>query len=278
MFPTLNLLRPERSDIAFQAFTFPDGQPHLKLTAADLPERVRILARIANPADLLTVLLAKDALEQLGCEAIDLDIAWLLAARMDRVMTPGEPFSLRVVAGMLNAGGFRRVRVWDPHSDVSTGVLQRSAAVANDALVRDALAVTPGLAPDGYWLVSPDAGALKKTHKVAQSLGAQRVAEGMKVRDVKTGQLSGFKTFETDFLGLPCYIVDDICDGGGTFAGLAALLRERGAGSVQLVVSHGVFSRGYDLPGIDRIFTTDSFRPHPDAPAHVQVFPVEQYL
>ena len=279
MLPTLNLLRPEHSGIAFQVFTFPDGQPHLKLTPdGPVAPHVRMVARISSPADLLWVLLGRDALELLGCERVDLDIAYLMAARMDRVMTPGEPFSLRVVAGILNGGGFHRIRIWDPHSDVATGVLHHASAVDNSGLVRDALAQTPGLAPDGYWLVSPDAGALKKTHKVAQTLGALRVAEGMKVRDVRTGQLSGFKTFETDFQGLPCYIVDDICDGGGTFAGLAALLQERNAGSIHLVVSHGIFSKGYDLPGIDRIYTTDSFRPHPDAPAHVRVREVEQYL
>ena len=35
-------------------------------------------------------------------EKIELQISYLLAARMDRVMTDGEPFTLKVIAGMLN--------------------------------------------------------------------------------------------------------------------------------------------------------------------------------
>jgi ribose-phosphate pyrophosphokinase len=56
-----------------------------------------------------------------------------------------------------------------------------------------------------------------------------------------------------------CLIVDDICDGGATFVALARKLREAGAIEVSLFVTHGIFSKGKDLEGIDNIYTTGSF-------------------
>ena len=57
-------------------------------------------------------------------------------------------------------------------------------------------------------------------------------------------------------------IVDDLCDAGGTFIGSAQVLRDAGARSVSLYVTHGVFSKGVENllnNGIDAIYTTTSF-------------------
>jgi phosphoribosylpyrophosphate synthetase len=64
-------------------------------------------------------------------------------------------------------------------------------------------------------------------------------------------------------------IVDDICDGGGTFLGISDALgsRLRSLGDVGgdyilgLYVTHGIFSKGFcDLiEKFDHVYTTDSF-------------------
>ena len=110
-------------------------------------------------------------------------------------------------------------------------------------------------------LISPDGGALKKIYKVSEYLGGVEVVECSKSRDVKTGKLSGFKVYSEDLEGKDCLIVDDICDGGGTFIGLAAELKNKNAGKLYLAVSHGIFSKGFDsLRCFDKIFTTNSFK------------------
>jgi len=263
---TFNLIYPEQSDIAYQSMIFPDGQPHVKLDLQragniDRSQPLRILTRMNNANDVLLALLVKNALDYLEFSTIELHVSYLLAARMDRVMLDGEPFSLKVIAAMINQAGFRKVRIFDPHSEVSTALIDRSYAVPNHAFVADALAdyarLYPGEAPV---LVSPDAGALKKIHKLAQHLAIDNVVECMKERDVRTGALTHFKAMTNDLDGQTCFIVDDICDGGGTFAGTAKMLREKGAGKVNLIVSHGIFSRGTTIDSIDEIYTTDSYK------------------
>jgi ribose-phosphate pyrophosphokinase len=277
---TLDLIYPEKSDISFKTLTFPDGQPHIKIDVGsaqklDLRTPLRIRSRVDSPAALMLVLFIKNTLDYMEFEHVELHISYLMAARMDRVMLDGEPFSLKVVARMLNGANFKKIKVFDPHSEVTTALIDRSFAVSNHDFVKDALAEYTGrFGESTFCLVSPDGGALKKIHKLAQYLGVERVVECMKERDVRTGALTNFKTMTDNLDGQTCFIIDDICDGGGTFAGTAAMLKEKGAAKVILIVSHGIFSRGPVIESVDEVFTTDSFR----EVEGVRCLPVEKYI
>jgi ribose-phosphate pyrophosphokinase len=275
-----NLIYPEQSDVKFKTIVFPDGQPHVKIdmdsiSLLDKKEPVSIFTRIAHSNDLLLLLFIKNALDYLEFEHIELHVSYLMAARMDRVMLEGEPFSLKVIASILNQAAFKKIKIFDPHSEVSTALIDRSYTITNHDFVRDALTRYFDInTKENYCLVSPDAGALKKIHKLAQYLDIKKVVECMKERDLKTGALTHFKTTEENLSGQTCFIIDDICDGGGTFAGTAAMLKDKGASKVVLVVSHGVFSKGIDIAGVDEIFTTDSFRKVDG----IACFPVSRYI
>ena len=111
-------------------------------------------------------------------------------------------------------------------------------------------------------LISPDGGALKKIYKVSEFLSGVEVVECSKSRNVKTEKLSGFKVYADDLQGKDCLIVDDICDGGGTFIGLSEELRNKNAGKLYLAVSHGIFSKGFAelSSSFEKIFTTNSVK------------------
>ncbi|MEL6720431.1 MAG: phosphoribosyltransferase family protein [Bacteroidota bacterium] len=80
--------------------------------------------------------------------------------------------------------------------------------------------------------------------------------------NIKTGQLSDFQVYANDLNAKNCLIVDDICDGGRTFIGLAEALKHKGANRLYLAVSHGIFSYGFEELNnhFEHIFTTDAFR------------------
>ncbi|MEO8404582.1 MAG: ribose-phosphate diphosphokinase [Chitinophagaceae bacterium] len=276
----LNLIYPEKSIIQFKTMIFPDGQPHIKIdmagtTKLDKKETVEILSRVANMNDLLMVLLVKNTLDYLEFEKVELNISYLTTARMDRVMLDGEPFTLKVVAGILNQGKFNKIKVFDPHSEVTTALVDRAYSVTNHQFVKDALAdYFQKNTKTNFCIVSPDAGALKKIHSLAQFLQIDNVVECMKERDVKTGALTNFKTTTDNLKGQTCFIIDDICDGGGTFAGTAKMLREKGAQKVILIVSHGIFSKGTSIEFVDAIYTTDSYK----VTDGVNCFPIDRYI
>ena len=249
---------PHLPEVEFQSFSFSGGEPHIKIVPDSVGDKIIITHRICSFNDFGLLLISVDALRRLDVQHIEVFIPYFPAARQDRVMVEGESLSVKVYADILNTLGLAKVHVYDPHSEVTSAVLNNSKSINNHSLVSK---VVDHIGKDMY-IVSPDGGALKKIHKVAAHLQDYEVVECGKSRDVKTGKLSGFTVPLDDLNGKACLIIDDICDGGGTFMGLAEELKAKNSGPLYLVVSHGIFSKGLDkLKGyFEIIFTTDSFK------------------
>ncbi|MFD1601383.1 ribose-phosphate diphosphokinase [Flavobacterium artemisiae] len=247
-----------QEEIKFQSFTFSGGEPHIKIVPDFDPNRkVTITHRLNSFNDLGLLCVTVDALRRMDVKMIELFIPYFPAARQDRVMIPGEPLSVKVYADIINAMQLNKVYVFDAHSEVTPALLNNSTVIPNYTFIKE---VINRIGSD-VKLISPDGGALKKIYKVSEFLGGVEVVECSKSRDVKTGKLSGFKVYNDDLEGMDCLIVDDICDGGGTFVGLAEELKKKNAGKLYLAVSHGIFNKGFEvLNCFDGIFTTNSFK------------------
>ncbi|RRB07430.1 ribose-phosphate diphosphokinase [Larkinella rosea] len=248
---------PYGPSIPFKAFTFNGGEPHLKLTEELTTTDILITTRLNSFQDVGLLLVATDALRRAGAERISLFVPYFPGARQDRVMIPGEPLTVKVYADLLNAQHYHKITVFDPHSDVAPALLNSVQVIDNHAFVRECLDQIGDCK-----LIAPDGGALKKIYKLSEALGGIEVVECSKRRDVKTGDLSGFFVSGPDLQGAGCVIVDDICDGGATFIGLADELKKHGAGDLYLIVSHGIFSKGIEplAAQFKKVFTTDSIR------------------
>jgi ribose-phosphate pyrophosphokinase len=80
-----------------------------------------------------------------------------------------------------------------------------------------------------------------------------------KVRDAATGKLLRFDVPKMPE-GLPILIVDDICDGGGTFLGIQAAVNR----PMSLYTTHSMYSKGTDVlynAGFEYLYTTNSYYP-----------------
>jgi ribose-phosphate pyrophosphokinase len=261
---------------------FPDGQPHCVLDSERIVQGVQnqdtlhVNTRLRSPADIVNACLALDALNALLSHhtlspKVVLNIGYLLGARMDRPIAPGQPATLHVLAALLNTCKAHTIRVLDPHSHVSIEVLNGASALHPDLFVKEVL----GQMQERYGrlpvVTVPDKGAVPRTMGILSRLGwKEPVATCSKKRDANTGKLSGFSLETGDVKGAHCLIVDDICDGGGTFSGIAGVLREHGAESVHLAVTHGIFSKGIVIQNIDSIYATDSYG-LPEAPEFERV-------
>lgn len=136
-------------------------------------------------------------------------------------------------------------------------------------------------------VIAPDAGAKKRAVKVAELLGIP-VFVADKKRDFATGKI----THITAPIGLSAggsyLVVDDICDGGGTFSALLEAIRKRYLFVemfFDLWVTHGVFSGKFDhnLEGFGTVMTTNSLPSAEDAtkmilPFKLDVFNVEPFM
>ncbi|GAB5522454.1 MAG: ribose-phosphate diphosphokinase [Roseivirga sp.] len=249
---------PFGKGIAFKQFTFPGGEPHVKIEETfSVTDELMITHRVNSFNDIGLILLAVDALRRMSLRHISLFIPYFPGARQDRLMTSGEPFTLKVYASLINSLNLESVMIFDPHSDVAPALIGNVRVVSNHGFVRQAIS---GLAD--YHLIAPDSGALKKVYALADDLETDSVIACGKIRNVGTGTLSGFEVYAEDLQGKTCVVVDDICDGGGTFLGIAKELKRKNAGKLILLVSHGIFSNGIQQlkECYDEIICTDAFR------------------
>ena len=255
----IKIFRNER-EVPLTSFTFNGGEEHVRVDPTPMykVDHIVISARLKSSADIMQLLLVTDAVKRCpSVRTVTLKMPYIPYARQDRVCNEGEAHSLKVFCNLINQQGYDKVQVLMPHSDVATALLENVQDLTGFFEARLSLQLQHNF--EDFILVSPDAGALKRTFKLAKYLSKDLVTAD-KVRDTGTGQILKTEVYG-DVEGKTCVIYDDICDGGMTFIKLAEALREKGAEKVVLVVAHGIFSKGLEVFDglIDHIFTTDSW-------------------
>ena len=242
--------------IPMRFLTFPGGEQHVWLDGdiAGEGRSYSIDARIYSSAAVMNLLLVNDALRRLvGPRAgVELVLPYLPYARQDRVTTAGEPLSVKVFGALINAMKLDRVVICDPHSLAGPALLDNVQVTEVGNYVQAVIGRMVARGPIA--LVAPDAGAHKRVEALGQAFGLPVVFCG-KTRDARTGRLSR-PYVEGDVPDLPLLVVDDICDGGGTFAALAPVLRQYTDQPISLYVTHGLLTKGLaPLKDYARIYT-----------------------
>lgn len=224
-----------------------------------------ITTRLNNSHDIMKLFMATNALKQFT-DSIELFVPYLPYARQDRICNYGEPFSLKVLADLINLQEYSKVMVFDPHSNVAELLIENMEAQDNFIFVRE---VVSNLNRP-LTIVSPDAGSFKKGQALVSYLNNPEFYDldhsfehlpCLKTRNKETGAIDQYMLPEFDLKDKECLIADDVADGGRTFVALTQRLKDRGASKVYLAVSHGIFSNGYSFlieNGIDHIYSTDS--------------------
>lgn len=221
-----------------QRHRFPDGETRLRLPA-QLPPQVVLLRGLQQPNAKLTELwLAAAGARELGTTRLALVSPYLAYMRQDMAFTPGEVVSQRHL-GRLLAASFDLVVTVDPH-------LHRVATM--DEVVPGRRGVALSAAPLlGAWLaqqvqapllVAPDEEAEQWVAAAARTQGldyvvAHKQRHGDHEVDVRMP--------EAELQGRAVVLLDDVASTGRTLVDAATRLLERGAASVDVAVTHGLF-------------------------------------
>lgn len=252
----------------FTSWIFSGGEigvklpPSAKYTPHRYLDKVIITTRLTNSDRIIELLMVTDALKRFGWKDIELHMFYCPYARQDRVMVPGESLSLKVFADLINAQKYSRVLVYDLHNSASLALFDNIENVSPNKFARYIVkSICERYYKEGYLLISPDVGSNKKVYELAKFLDYKGQIIGCeKIRDVSTGEIVHTKVNGDIIQNAPCFIIDDIADGARSFVEVAKVLKKKGAGHINLIVSHGIFSKGYYLSNINYIFTTNSFK------------------
>lgn len=239
---------------------YSDATPMVKVD--DFEEMVKradtMILRAEGMAEFVTAMFLVDAIDSSNFEGPGINtliLPYIPGARQDRSNPTGDVLvTLYSVAEMINTRMFESVVVIDPHSPEATRCIANIKAYPLELVGHANGGELRSRRFDG--IISADKGGKARAEEMAVALRVP-IFYGGKTRDVSTGRLSGF-TLESIPKG-HYLVADDICDGGGTFIGLAEKIREQGS-TADLYVSHGIFSKGTRelLEAYNTIYTTDS--------------------
>lgn len=247
---------------------FKGGEPNPKLNDYQIDQitqasKVLITAHLPDMNEAWSLLLTIDAVRRVDPSVvIEVFLPYIPFARQDRVCNPGEALGIAVFAKALNAFHVNAVYLLDPHSDTAVAQIENSIIRPLHTCITES-----GAFPDikdfkDIWLVAPDAGAQKKVKALHTALGTAGYIVATKERNLETLDITSTR-FDGDVKGKRLLVVDDICDGGRTFIALAKALREQEPASLDLWVTHGIFSYGTEIvtEHYDSVCTTNSFQP-----------------
>lgn len=188
-------------------------------------------------------------------------------AQADRRFSKGESFGLKLVLKFL-AGLDANFTIFHPHNaevvEMAFEILGKKVEIMdNTEFIKEVFSDirTETFSQDTI-LFSSDAGGFKPLMKLADKLNWRGEVYGAsKSRKYEEGKSKLVQVIDKqDFEGKDILIIDDIIVGGGTFIGLAKMLKERNCGKLYLAASHLTVAKPnpelFDL--FDRVFTTDS--------------------
>lgn len=236
---------------------YSDGTPMVKIDQfEEIVEKATVMTlKASSLLEFTTAMYLYDALILAGADRMKLVLPYLPGARQDRTNIGGDVlFTAFSVASDLNIRPWRDIVVLDPHSPVLLGHI-RNVRTREFPLARVAEKLWQGYSG----IIAADKGGKDRAEQFAKAMN-KPIYYGGKNRDEKTGKLTGF-TLEEIPTGGHYLVVDDICDGGGTFIGLAQEI-ERQGGYADLYVSHGIFAKGTRAlkAHYKNVYTTDSLR------------------
>lgn len=251
----------------YKVINFPDGEIHLELDEIDRKNDLDIRCRITNGNDLFLLMQLSDILKRQCVRPQHIYIHYLMGMRCDRLFSLNRPFSLGIVAEVINSFNTEQVIVFEPHS-IRTLDKIRNCLPENVSLKAACI-----FEENGYKLVAPDFGSQKR-----YVMDFDVVCN--KKRDVNDGKLLQFEISKhKNVKNKNLVVIDDLCDGGSTFVGIASKLNELNPKSISLFVTHAVNFDGIlnVSASYDTVYITDSYKDwkESDLPANVKVIPVE---
>jgi ribose-phosphate pyrophosphokinase len=257
-----------------------NGETRVKLDENVRGSDVFVLQPTCDPVNhhIMELLLIIDALKRASAARITAVIPYYGYAKQEKKTSGREPISAKLVANLMTVAGADRILAVDLHAPAIEGFFD---------IPVDHLRATPLLARafrdavhDGdVVVVSPDAGGVARAEDFRRRVGGSLA--------IISKQHPGPDATETldmvgDVEGKLAVIVDDMISTGGTLIEAAQMLKERGAASIHVAATHGIFAaNAVDLivrSDIERLFVTDTLPLPPAAAGKVEVISVAPLL
>lgn len=255
----------------YNVIKYPDGSQYVQIT--DFTDNLTF--RINSYSDLWTLKQIKDVCDY-NKLAVHLTIPALFDAQADRRFNWNESSGLKLVCQFINDMKWTSVSIFHPHNqELVEGLINNVKIIDNSDFIKKVIynlqLEQKASSPEGLdyirpledlILLSTDGGSYKWINKLADKIGWEGEVYGAsKSRKYEGGESKLIQIIDKqDFEGKDLLVLDDLSIYGGTFVGLAKMLKERNCGKLYLAVSHLTVSKPnpelFNL--FDKVFTTNS--------------------
>ncbi|RSX55443.1 ribose-phosphate pyrophosphokinase [Bifidobacterium dolichotidis] len=232
------------------AYDFANGEMYVRFTEPVRGSDIFIMQAHANDINkwIMEQLIMIDAAKRASARSITVVAPFLGYSRQDKKHQGREPITARLIFNLFRAAGADRVITVDLHAAQEQGFFNGPV---------DHLTAMPVLIdymrnriePENTTIVSPDAGRIKVSEQWAAKLGGLPLAFIHKSRDITRPNHAVAHGIIGEVEGRDCIVIDDMIDTAGTICEAVRTLHEKGAKSVTLVATHGLFSG----PAIERL-------------------------
>ena len=188
--------------------------------------------------DLMELFIMLDSLKRSFAGRIHVVMPHYAYARQDRVATPREPISAKLVADLISTAGADHLITMKLHSDQEQGFF--NFPVDNVNTERFFAEYFNKKKIKNLVVVSPDAGGAKDAKKFADLVGADLAI----IHKTRPAHIKAQATHVVgEVKGRTCVIYDDMIDTGGSVtAAIAALKAMKVNKDIYLAATHAVFS------------------------------------
>jgi len=197
---------------------------------------------------LMEMLIMADAAKRASARSITAVVSHYAYARQDKKSAAREPITAKLVADLMTTAGIDKVIAMDLHQGQIQGFFDQPV---NHLTALPILSdYFESLDLENICIVSPDVGRVKVAKKFADMCGASLAIMHKGRPDHNVAEITHVIG---EVEGRACIVIDDMIDTAGSVTEGAKSLMQKGAKSVYVTATHGIFSP----PAYDRIETSE---------------------
>ena len=227
---------------------FEDGEVLVKPISDVKDKDVIIIESTARKVNdsVFNLLMLLDAIHRLEPKSVTLIVPYLGYSRQERINNPNEPISCEIMAKVLETASYDKLMTFDIHHP---GVSKFFSRGIKNIPTTDVFAAyfsnyfkENNINIKDVVVVSPDKGSNSRVDLLLfKFFGAKKVVLE-KIRP--TADRVEHNDISLDVNGKVCIILDDIISTGRTIASSVKVLRSKGAKTILVAATHGVFAKG----------------------------------
>ncbi|MGZ8890412.1 MAG: ribose-phosphate diphosphokinase [Nitrososphaeraceae archaeon] len=218
---------------------FSDGESKLRIPSVNNKHCI-IVQSLYPPPDrhIIQLLMVIHKCKKDNASKITVIIPYMAYARQDKAFLEGEIISIAVIAQVIENFGVDEVITVDIHNELSLSYF--SINIKNVTAIPILVDyIKNNITIGNSFIVSPDAGGIKRAEKVSQLLSLPILCLKKK-RDKNTGFVSIDENIGMDVEGMDAILIDDMISTGGSIVKACEVLKKQKMRNITVVCTHGI--------------------------------------